>query len=296
MISVTGRFRIPLELWRRLDVHPSKPGSYIFCTRSIHCQPPRDQCVWIKPPDCRGLYRDWIPAGHKIPCRTIKWTGPLTVQFTDLSTGSPKSWEWSFGDGTQSSEKNPVHIFQYAGVYNVTLRVTNAYGTDKYSQEAGINVTAPTKMDVYLAGSINGALIPDGYVRLRVTDPASSMKIAGKIFTFEPGDMIQLIYGPGSMDGTISTDKNRFTAFNFNDITLVKNGETLARGPVNSFSLGGFDSYASTLNLTIPRGDPYSTLYINSEPYKYVESPKFTFSGIGPDSAGRFFIRNQPRL
>jgi PKD repeat protein len=48
---------------------------------------------------------------------------PLTVQFTDLSTGNPKSWEWSFGDGTQSSEKNPVHIFQQAGQYNVTLRV-----------------------------------------------------------------------------------------------------------------------------------------------------------------------------
>jgi len=216
---------------------------------------------------------------------------PLTVQFTDLSTGNPKSWEWSFGDGTQSSEKNPVHIFQQAGQYNVTLRVTNAYGTDKYSHETGINVTAPTKMDVYLTGSLNGALVPDGYVRLRVTDPASSMKIAGKIYTFEPGDLIQLIYGSGSSDGTNSSDKNRFTAFNFNDITLVRNGETMARGPVNSFSIGGFDSYSSTLNITVPRGDPYTTLYINSEPYKYVESPRFTFSGVGPDSAGRFFYQ-----
>ena len=216
---------------------------------------------------------------------------PLTVQFTDLSTGNPKSWEWSFGDGTQSSEKNPVHIFQSAGQYNVTLRVTNAYGTDKYSQETGINVTAPTLMDVYLAGSINGALVPDGYIRLRVTDPASSMKIAGKIYNFEPGDMIQLIYGSGSTDGTISTDKNRFTAFNFNDITLVKNGETMARGPVNSFSIGGFDSFSSTMNIIIPKGDPYKVLYINSEPYQYVESPRFIFSGIGPDSANRFFYQ-----
>jgi hypothetical protein len=29
---------------------------------------------------------------------------------------------------------------------------------------------------------------------------------------------------PESSDGTISSDKNRFTAFNFNDITLVRNG------------------------------------------------------------------------
>lgn len=216
---------------------------------------------------------------------------PLTAQFTDLSTGNPKSWEWSFGDGIQSSEKNPVHIFQSAGSYNVTLRVTNAYGTDKYSPEIGINVTAPTLMDVYLTGSINGVLMSDGYVRMRVTDPASSMKVAGKIYSFAPGDTIQLIYGPGSSDGTISTDKNRFTAFDFNDITLVQNGETMARGPVNSFTVGGFDSYSSTLNLSIPKGDMYDILYINSEPYRYVESPRIQFAGIGPDSAGRFFYR-----
>jgi PKD repeat protein len=231
------------------------------------------------------------PPVAKFLAEPTKGQAPLTVQFTDLSTGSPKSWEWSFGDGSQSSDKNPVHIFQNAGDYNVTLRVTNAYGTDKYSPEIGINVTAPTLMDVYLTGSVNGGLIPDGYVKLRVTDPASSMKFAGKIYPFEPGDMIQLLYGPGSSDGTISTDKNRFTAFNFNDITLVKNGETLARGPVNSFTLGGFDSYASTLNLTMPKGDRYTTLYINSEPYKYVESPRIQFAGIGPDSSGRFFYQ-----
>lgn len=216
---------------------------------------------------------------------------PLTVQFTDLSTGNPKSWEWSFGDGTQSGDKNPVHIFQGAGNYNVTLRVTNAYGTDKYSPEKGINVTAPTLMDVYMTNSVNGALVPDGYIRLRVTESASSMKIAGKQIQFVPGDMIQLIYGSGSSDGTISTDKNQFTSFNFNDVTLVKNGETIARGPVNSFMIGGFDSFASTLNLTIPKGDPYEKLYINSEPYKYVESPEVGFSGIGPDSSGRLFYQ-----
>ncbi|MDD1724278.1 MAG: PKD domain-containing protein [Methanospirillum sp.] len=243
----------------------------------------------------RRTAADYITVGSPPVAKFIAEPGsgqaPLTVQFTDLSTGNPKSWEWSFGDGTQSSDKNPVHIFQGAGSFNVTLSVTNAYGTDKYSPESALAVTAPTLMDVYLTNSVNGALVPDGYIRLRVTDPASSMKIAGKIYPFEVGDMIQLIYGPGSSDGVISTDKNKFTSFNFNDITLVKNGETIARGPVNTFSIGGFDSYASTLNLSLPKGDSYDTLYINSEPYKYVESPSLQFSGIGPDTTGRFFYQ-----
>lgn len=53
---------------------------------------------------------------------------PHPVQFTDLSTGSPTSWSWDFGDGGTSTEKNPRHTYQYSGYYNVTLTVKNAYG------------------------------------------------------------------------------------------------------------------------------------------------------------------------
>ena len=49
---------------------------------------------------------------------------PLTVKFTDKSTGSPKSWYWDFGDGTTSSEKNPSHVYGNSGIYSVGLMVT----------------------------------------------------------------------------------------------------------------------------------------------------------------------------
>jgi PKD repeat protein len=53
---------------------------------------------------------------------------PLVVQFTDLSTGNPREWRWSFGDGTHSTERNPRHIYRKAGSYTVSLRVSNAAG------------------------------------------------------------------------------------------------------------------------------------------------------------------------
>ncbi|MFA5379264.1 MAG: PKD domain-containing protein, partial [Dehalococcoidia bacterium] len=56
-------------------------------------------------------------------------TAPLTVQFTDLSTGSPTSWNWSFGDGVLSNVKNPVHIYHTAGNYSVSLNATNTKGS-----------------------------------------------------------------------------------------------------------------------------------------------------------------------
>jgi uncharacterized membrane protein len=55
---------------------------------------------------------------------------PLTVTFTDTSDASPTKWNWDFGDGTTSTDQNPVHTFQTAGAYTVTLKVWNDLGSD----------------------------------------------------------------------------------------------------------------------------------------------------------------------
>ncbi len=46
-----------------------------------------------------------------------------SVAFTDTSTRSPTSWYWNFGDGTYSVQQNPVHAYNKAGKYTVTLTV-----------------------------------------------------------------------------------------------------------------------------------------------------------------------------
>jgi PKD repeat protein len=42
---------------------------------------------------------------------------------------------WDFGDGSQSSEINPVHIYNDNGIYNVTLSLSNACGSNNIMQE-----------------------------------------------------------------------------------------------------------------------------------------------------------------
>ncbi len=61
----------------------------------------------------------------------------LTVQFTDLSSGSVDSWYWSFGGGTSSSIRNPQHVFSGPGAYTVSLTVTGPNGAE---QRANIRV------------------------------------------------------------------------------------------------------------------------------------------------------------
>jgi len=68
-------------------------------------------------------------------------TAPLTVKFTDTSTGSPTSWLWSFGDGNLSILQSPSFTYSAAGTYTVKLTVTNYLGTDVESKTGYITVT-----------------------------------------------------------------------------------------------------------------------------------------------------------
>ena len=63
----------------------------------------------------------------------LSGASPLDVQFTDLSMGDISAWEWHFGDGTTSTEQNPVHTYLSPGSYTVTLVVSN--GMRSYSEE-----------------------------------------------------------------------------------------------------------------------------------------------------------------
>jgi PKD repeat protein len=59
---------------------------------------------------------------------------PLKVFFTDVSSNTPTSWNWSFGDGTYSESQNPEHWFNRSGLYRVNLTATNTAGSNKTSQ------------------------------------------------------------------------------------------------------------------------------------------------------------------
>ena len=54
------------------------------------------------------------------------------MQFTDLSKteiGSISRWNWDFGDGFTSNNKNPSHKYTQPGTYRINLSVVNSFGT-----------------------------------------------------------------------------------------------------------------------------------------------------------------------
>jgi PKD repeat protein len=65
-----------------------------------------------------------------------------SATFTDLSTGSPTSWSWSFPGGTPSTStaQNPVVTYSTPGVYNVSLTVSNGTTNDTETKTNYITV------------------------------------------------------------------------------------------------------------------------------------------------------------
>jgi PKD repeat protein len=80
-----------------------------------------------------------IPVAGFTANRTVG-TSPFAVQFTDLSEGGPTTWFWRFGDGWNSSEQNPEHVFSSPGTYSVQLDVTNTAGNSTETKVGYITV------------------------------------------------------------------------------------------------------------------------------------------------------------
>ena len=88
---------------------------------------------------------------------------PLTVNFTDESLGTIDTWEWDFGDNSDtSSEQDPSHTYNNPGKYTMSLIVTSLEGSDTETKTDYITVNYPEPdppVIVVRTGSSGGCFI-----------------------------------------------------------------------------------------------------------------------------------------
>ncbi len=65
-----------------------------------------------------------------------------------ITTENATGWNWDFGDGANSTDKDPVHIYSKEGTYNVTLTVKNVNGNNTITKYSYITVDSSTVVDV----------------------------------------------------------------------------------------------------------------------------------------------------
>ncbi len=81
---------------------------------------------------------------------------PLTVSFTNLTTGVATSYSWALGDGAGSSVIDPIRTFTNAGNYTVTLTATGPGGSSSITRTNYIVVTNPPPVAAFDANPTVG--------------------------------------------------------------------------------------------------------------------------------------------
>ncbi len=148
------------------------------------------------------LYTPPLKAAFSTPNTTINQGS--SVQFTDLSVGSPNAWTWTFQGITPSvyDIQNPNVNYTIPGIYDVTLRVTNAFG----------ETSEITKQDY---------ITVDAYV-----DPCNAIKFDGIDDYVDFGNRSVLRFQSGfTVEVWIKPEEDRGFPLSFMNLTTdVKNG------------------------------------------------------------------------
>lgn len=181
---------------------------------------------------------------------------PLSVKFNDTSTGSPTSWYWVFGDGTNATEQNPVHVYTTAGKYTVSMMVTNAGGSNTSTRIDYIAVSGSVKPPVAnFYGKPTSGKAP---VSVKFTDTST-------------GSPTTWYWDFG--DGTNATDRNAVHSY------TIPGKYTVSLTVTNA---GGSNTKTRTEYITV-KGTPPPTANFNGKPTsgKTPLSVKFTDTSTG---------------
>jgi PKD repeat protein len=158
---------------------------------------------------------------------TTTASNPLTHQYfnTSANFASGDSIRWTFGDGTTSTDLNPIHTFANYGVYNVCLRVkkaTLATTPPCVSEICRLDTVAPPLCNIqaYFTNSADSIPAP------------ATIQFTNQTINFNPTDSITWSFGDGTPNSYAVNPFHIYTtAGNYTVCIRVKRNTTLAGTP-----------------------------------------------------------------
>ncbi|KKH03672.1 PKD domain-containing protein [Methanosarcina mazei] len=178
-------------------------------------------------------------------------TAPLTVTFTDESTGSSTEWKWNFGDGspiidgTTSAYQNPTHTYEKAGVYEVKETAINSVGRDTETKTGYITVTSPED---------TGTSVDTG----TASEPTETAPVADFSASQTSGEVPLTISFSDESTGSPTEWK-----WNFGDGSPIIDGTTSAyQNPTHTYEKAGVYEVKETAINSVGRDTEIKTGYI----------------------------------
>ena len=204
----------------------------------------------------------------EIGSNATEGVAPATFEFQANLTGGtePYTYVWSFGDGSEGSdEQDPVHTFDEAGTYNVTLTVTDT-DQNETSDSLEINVEEPETEDLESTTAIQnqtqdnqtdtGQGEPTVQLDETSAQPGSPLPINGA--GFQPNIPIQIFINNVQITNVITNVEGSFNTVVIVPTTMaagsaqvvVRTEQTNIIQNVNIIGLNGTTEGPSTLRLT----------------------------------------------
>jgi uncharacterized delta-60 repeat protein len=175
----------------------------------------------------------------------VRGAAPLTVRFTDMSTGTITSYAWDFdNDGTtDSTEENPTYTYNSQGTYTAKLTATGPGGSDDETKT--ITVTAPSAPS--WGKSYGGAASDWAYSTQQTRD--SGYIVAGHSHSFTAGLNDFWVLKLKS-DGSVSWQKRYGGVWSdcAYSIQQTSDGKYIVAGAASSFGLGDMDFWLVKLD------------------------------------------------
>lgn len=169
---------------------------------------------------------------------------PMTIRFTDSSRvagGTINNWLWDFGDGTLSSQQNPVHTYLSAGTFNVSLRVrTNTGCTKTISRPFYIRIFDGVTADFSIS-SISSCQLP-------ATVNFENLSVGSGVLQY------QWNFGDGTTSTEINPSHDYSSNGNYTVRLIVRNSNGCADTIIssNAVSLGARQTNFTTSGSTCP--------------------------------------------
>ncbi|MBK9524923.1 MAG: PKD domain-containing protein [Bacteroidetes bacterium] len=206
---------------------------------------------------------------------TVDWNANdvcigLPTQFNDQTVsqdGSIAAWNWNFGDGASSTERNPIHQYTAAGNYSVSLTTTTTYGC--YDDLLGdVEIYRNMAPAIQASNACQGA--PVLFVNTSVNTTGGNVNYSwdlGNGISSTDSAFNYIFNTPGVYDVTLvattdhgcsSTDLRRVTIYDNPDVDLTgtdvcqgastgfHNLTTINNGSISSYAWNFGDAQAST--------------------------------------------------
>lgn len=206
------------------------------------------------------------------------------AQFTNLSSENAKTFEWNFGDGATSTERNPMHSYAEAGTYTVRLTARGIVKTVTAEQQIIINPanTWSASGDYRLDPTVNSArafksmhemlsllsqCTPDGTINVKTggkeafdanLQSADSLALlstlteklgkAGVVMAFknEAQKPVTLQFNTAANSADMQKATDFFRHISLDNVVVTLNGAAINIGEIDRFSAQTICSGAST--------------------------------------------------